>query len=181
MICVLKMKLLYSDVSYCHTNAVKKKSKIGPFTALSHPLEIHPLSERTEKRMSFCRCPRSSSNKRQISFFLVIVVFFLSLHSSFAQEFEDKEKLMDELDRLKTFTETRIKNKETVLQAKKDAWDREEKLDKSLDGLELEDKLERQFEADLEQVKELGGVVGGSGNRRMLSYKEAEKKLSFLL
>ena len=74
---------------------------------------------------------------------------------------------MDELDRLKTFTETRIKNKETVLQAKKDAWDREEKLDKSLDGLELEDKLERQFEADLEQVKELGGVV----NRRML--KEA--------
>jgi hypothetical protein len=31
----------------------------------------------------------------------------------------------------------------------------------------LEDKLERQFEADLEQVKELGGVV----NRRML--KEA--------
>ena len=74
---------------------------------------------------------------------------------------------MDELDRLKTFTETRIKNKETVLQAKKDAWDREEKLDKSLDGLELEDKLERQFEADLEQVKELGGVVGGSGNRRM--------------
>ena len=168
MICVLKMKPLYSDVSYCHTNTVKKKSKIGPFTALSHPLEIHPLSERTEKRMSFCRCPpRSSSNKRQISFFLVIVVFFLSLHSSFAQEFEDKEKLMDELDRLKTFTETRIKNKETVLQAKKDAWDREEKLDKSLDGLELEDKLERQFEADLEQVKELGGVV----NRRML--KEA--------
>ena len=74
---------------------------------------------------------------------------------------------MDELDRLKTFTETRIKNKETVLQAKKDAWDREEKLDKSLDGLELEDKLERQFEVDLEQVKELGGVV----NRRML--KEA--------
>ena len=74
---------------------------------------------------------------------------------------------MDELDRLKTFTETRIKNKETVLQAKKDAWDREEKLDKSLDGLELEDKLERQFEADLEQVKELGGVI----NRRML--KEA--------
>ena len=74
---------------------------------------------------------------------------------------------MDELDRLKTFTETRIKNKETVLQAKKDAWDREEKLDKSLDGLELEDKLERQFEADLEQVKERGGVV----NRRML--KEA--------
>ncbi|CAL6384075.1 unnamed protein product [Bathycoccus prasinos] len=74
---------------------------------------------------------------------------------------------MDELDRLKTFTETRIKNKETVLQAKKDAWDREEKLDKSLDALELEDKLERQFEADLEQVKELGGVVGGSGNRRM--------------
>ena len=169
MICVLKMKPLCSDVSYCHTNTVKKKSKIGPFTALSHPLEIHPLSERTEKRMSFCRCPRSWSNKRQISFFLVIVVFFLSLHSSFAQEFEDKEKLMDELDRLKTFTETRIKNKETVLQAKKDAWDREEKLDKSLDGLELEDKLERQFEADLEQVKELGGVVGGSGNRRMLS------------
>jgi len=74
---------------------------------------------------------------------------------------------MDELDRLKTFTETRIKNKETVLQAKKDAWDREEKLDKSLDGLELEDKLERQFEADFEQVKALGGVV----NRRML--KEA--------
>jgi len=29
MICVLKMKLLYSDVSYCHANAVKKKSKIG--------------------------------------------------------------------------------------------------------------------------------------------------------
>ena len=119
--------------------------------------------------MSFCRCVRSSklSSKLRISFFLVIVVFFLSLHSSFAQEFEDKEKLMDELDRLKTFTETRIKNKETVLQAKKDAWDREEKLDKSLDGLELEDKLERQFEADLEQVKALGGVV----NRRML--KEA--------
>ena len=119
--------------------------------------------------MSFCRCGRSSklSSTRRISFFLVVAVFFLSLHSSFAQEFEDKEKLMDELDRLKTFTETRIKNKETVLQAKKDAWDREEKLDKSLDGLELEDKLERQFEADLEQVKALGGVV----NRRML--KEA--------
>ena len=167
MICVLKMKLLYSDVSYCHANAVKKKSKIGLLRHFLTHLRYTHFPKEQRRECLFARCPRSSSNKRQISFFLVIVVFFLSLHSSFAQEFEDKEKLMDELDRLKTFTETRIKNKETVLQAKKDAWDREEKLDKSLDGLELEDKLERQFEADLEQVKELGGVV----NRRML--KEA--------
>ena len=73
---------------------------------------------------------------------MIALSFSSPLHSSFAQEFEDKDKLMDELDRLKTFTETRIKNKETVLQAKKDAWDREEKLDKSLDGLELEDNGE---------------------------------------
>ncbi len=41
-------------------------------------------------------------------------------------------------------------------------------MDKSLEGLELEDKLEKQFEADLEQVKELG-VVGGNNRRMLLS------------
>jgi hypothetical protein len=106
------------------------------------------------------------SRAKLLSVFLVLFLAcaFLPSSSLAFEEFEDKDKLMDELDRLKTFTETRIKNKETVLQAKKDAWDREEKLDKSLDGLELEDKLEKQFEADLEQVQELGLV----GNRRML-------------
>jgi predicted outer membrane lipoprotein len=106
------------------------------------------------------------SRAKLLSVFLVLFLAcaFLPTSSLAFEEFEDKDKLMDELDRLKTFTETRIKNKETVLQAKKDAWDREEKLDKSLDGLELEDKLEKQFEADLEQVQELGLV----GNRRML-------------
>ena len=106
------------------------------------------------------------SRAKLLSVFLVLFLAcaFLPSSSLAFEEFEDKDKLMDELDRLKTFTETRIKNKETVLQAKKDAWDREEKLDKSLDGLELEDKLEKQFEADLEQVRELGLV----GNRRML-------------
>ena len=106
------------------------------------------------------------SRGKLLSVFLVLFLAcaFLPSSSLAFEEFEDKDKLMDELDRLKTFTETRIKNKETVLQAKKDAWDREEKLDKSLDGLELEDKLEKQFEADLEQVQELGLV----GNRRML-------------
>ena len=106
------------------------------------------------------------SRAKLLSVFLVLFLacVFLPTSSLAFEEFEDKDKLMDELDRLKTFTETRIKNKETVLQAKKDAWDREEKLDKSLDGLELEDKLEKQFEADLEQVQELGLV----GNRRML-------------
>ena len=62
---------------------------------------------------------------------------------------------MDELDRLKKFTETRIENKKTVLQAKKEAIEREEALEKSFDGLELEDKLEKQFESDLEAVKNL--------------------------
>jgi len=106
------------------------------------------------------------SRAKLLSVFLVLFLAcaFLPSSSLAFEEFEDKDKLMDELDRLKTFTETRIKNKETVLRAKKDAWDREEKLDKSLDGLELEDKLEKQFEADLEQVRELGLV----GNRRML-------------
>jgi len=106
------------------------------------------------------------SRAKLLSVFLVLFLAcaFLPSSSLAFEEFEDKDKLMDELDRLKTFTETRIKNKETVLQAKKDAWDREEKLDKSLDGLELEDKLEKQFEADLEQVQELGLV----GIRRML-------------
>jgi hypothetical protein len=106
------------------------------------------------------------SRAKLLSVFLVLFLAcaFLPSSSLAFEEFEDKDKLMDELDRLKTFTETRIKNKETVLQAKKDAWDREEKLDKSLNGLELEDKLEKQFEADLEQVQELGLV----GNRRML-------------
>ena len=106
------------------------------------------------------------SRAKLLSVFLVLFLAcaFLPSSSLAFEEFEDKDKLMDELDRSKTFTETRIKNKETVLQAKKDAWDREEKLDKSLDGLELEDKLEKQFEADLEQVQELGLV----GNRRML-------------
>ena len=65
---------------------------------------------------------------------------------------------MDELDRLKKFTETRIENKKSVLQAKKDAMDREVALEKSLDGLELEDKLEAQFSADLEQIEKLGTI-----------------------
>ena len=110
-----------------------------------------------------------SPSKLLFAFFVLFLVSFsFGAVSVNAQEFEDKDKLMDELDRLKTFTETRIKNKETVLQARKNAWDREEKLDKSLEGLELEDKLEKQFEADLEQVKELG-VVGGNNRRMLLS------------
>ena len=110
-----------------------------------------------------------SPSKLLFAFFVLFLVSFsFGAVSVNAQEFEDKDKLMDELDRLKTFTETRIKNKETVLQARKNAWDREEKLDNSLEGLELEDKLEKQFEADLEQVKELG-VVGGNNRQILLS------------
>ena len=122
------------------------------------------------QKVSHTHTHAMSPSKLLFAFFVLFLVSFsFGAVSVNAQEFEDKDKLMDELDRLKTFTETRIKNKETVLQARKNAWDREEKLDKSLEGLELEDKLEKQFEADLEQVKELG-VVGGN-NRRMLLLK----------
>jgi hypothetical protein len=103
--------------------------------------------------------PRSFSCVRNSLFFIVsVLVLFISTRTNAQREFENKDELMKELDRLSKFTETRIQNKKDVLLARKRALDREEELDKTIDGLELEDKLERQFESDLAQVRELGTI-----------------------
>ena len=103
--------------------------------------------------------PRSFSSIRNSLFFIVsVLVLFISTRTNAQREFENKDELMKELDRLSKFTETRIQNKKDVLLARKRALDREEELDKTIDGLELEDKLERQFESDLAQVRELGTI-----------------------
>jgi|MDSX01.1.fsa_nt_gb hypothetical protein len=160
-----------------HKDENKKRIKIKRRRSNPKSFQLHktrpPSKSAAVLRLFVFKRAKGDTMSPSKLLFAFLVLFFVSFSfggvSVHAQEFEDKDKLMDELDRLKTFTETRIKNKETVLQARKNAWDREEKLDKSLEGLELEDKLEKQFEADLEQVKELG-VVGGN-NRRMLLLK----------